>query len=191
MKTSIIHTKNLYLINMYRKPDIQILQAVPDSWFIAKGCGQSDFGHEGGSVHEAMIDAGIGHCNLMPLSYSIPVKSAEIRRPELPEGILLPSVSIFSHGLQGETHTAAIAFGKVLNAGSLKPDAIILCKNIYTEQERFARESILRQLNYSFNRRYSDEEYSLVNVRLILQEIQISQPYGTAMVAVCFCPNIL
>lgn len=166
----------------------QLLQAVPGSWFIAKGCGQSNYGHETGSVHEAMIDAGIGHCNLVPLSYSIPVHSLEVRQPALAEGCLLPAVSMFANGFQGEIHTAAIAFGRVLNAGSLKPDAIILCKNVYCEEQDFARQSILKQLHHSFNRRYREEEYSLVNVRLILQEIRISLQYGTAMVSVCFCP---
>lgn len=173
---------------MYKQSDIHTLRSVPESWFIAKGYGQSNYGHETGSVHEAMINAGIGHCNLVPLSYSIPVRSLEVRQPELAEGCLLPAVTIFANGHQGETHTAAIAFGRVLNAGTLKPDAIILCKNIYCEEQDYARESILKQLHYSFNRRYRDEEYSLVNVRLILQEIRISELYGTAMVSVCFCP---
>lgn len=134
-----------------------------------------------------MIDAGIGHCNIMRLSYSIAVGSQEIRQPALPEGILLPAVTMFANGHQGEIHTAAIAFGRVLNAGTLKPDSILLCKNVYSEEQDYARDSILKQLNYSFNRQYRQEEYSLVNVRLILQEVRISQMYGTAMVAVCFC----
>lgn len=172
---------------MHRQEHTNILQYIPEAWFIAKGSGQCDFGIEGGSEHEAMLDAGIGHCNILKTSYSIPVHSREIRQPLLLEGSIIPAVSIFASGVQGETHTAAIAFGRVLNAGSLKPDAFILCKNIYPEQERFARLSILEQLHHSFNSRYLDEEYSLVNVRLILQEVRISMKYGTAMVSVCFC----
>lgn len=61
---------------------------IPTKFFLVSGCG------EGitllNAFDNALIVAGVGHCNLIKVSSIIPPKAKKIKLPQIPAGALLP-----------------------------------------------------------------------------------------------------
>lgn len=166
--------------------DLHIQEVHPAEWFAAKGSGNSNDGHEGGSLPQAIRSAGIGNINVYNVGYAMPVNAAEIMLPEMQQGSIIPGITSIAHGVQGETVTAAIAFAKVIETDTNTISNILLCKNTYHEYEHYARKHIMRQLHREFDLQYDFNNYHMIQPRLLIQEAQISQKFGTAYTAICF-----
>jgi len=166
--------------------NLEIQETLPKTWFLAKGSGNSDFGHEGGSKPEAFLDAGIGNCNIIDIGYSIPTHSREIPIPKIDTGCIMPAIISIAHGRQGDIISAGIAFAKLRNIDTGAFEDALLCKNTYSESNQYTRTKLLDQLNDLYFRRYDSDCYELAHIRMIIQETFVSKKFGTAIVAVCF-----
>lgn len=166
--------------------NLEIHETLPKTWFIAKGSGHSNNGHEGGSFPHARSQAGLRSINTFDVGYSLPIHSYETSAGTIPTGSILPAITSVAHGIQGETITAGIVFGKVTEIETGAVVDVVLCKNTYHESERYARKLILNQLEETYTSIYDTDLYSLSTPRLILQETHVSQAFGTAFVSICF-----
>ena len=86
---------------------------IPNTFFMAKGSGDSDLEKHAGSYHMALFDAGIADFNIMTYSSVIPATAHLVTMDEVdlpPFGSELKTIMAVSHGYQDEFISAGLVY---------------------------------------------------------------------------------
>ena len=140
---------------------------IPNTFFMAKGSGDSDLEKHAGSYHMALFDAGIADFNIMTYSSVIPATAHLVTMDEVdlpPFGSELKTIMAVSHG------------GLVCEVSGR-----------YRIEELEAR--LIRVINDLHQRTYS--KFYLGDLNFVTEGMTIERRYGTALAALCFTDFLL
>jgi len=90
-------------------------------YFVTTGKGESDTSKLN-AFDRALMDAGIGQCNLVQVSSILPPNATETKPVEIPPGTITHCVLARRDGAQGDTISAGIAWAKLNNYGIVAED---------------------------------------------------------------------
>ena len=161
---------------------------IPDTFFVAKGSGESDLEKHAGSYHMALHDAGIADFNIMTYSSVIPGTAHLITMDDVdlpPFGSELKTIMAVSHGFQDEFISAGIVYAWMYRDENFD-DKVggLVCEvsGRYRIEELDSR--LIRVINDLHKRTYN--KYFLGDLNFVTEGITIEKRYGTALAALCF-----
>ena len=166
---------------------------IPNTFFIAKGSGDSDLEKHAGSYHMALFDAGIADFNIMTYSSVIPATARPVMMDEVdlpPFGSELKTILAVSHGYQDEFISAGLVYAWMYNDENFDEKAGGLVCEVsgrYRIEELEAR--LIRVINDLHQRTYS--RFYLGDLNFVTEGMTIGRRYGTALAALCFTDFIM
>ena len=166
---------------------------IPNTFFIAKGSGDSDLEKHAGSYHMALFDAGIADFNIMTYSSVIPATAHPVMMDEVdlpPFGSELKTIMAVSHGYQDECISAGLVYAWMYKDENFDEKAGGLVCEVsgrYRIEELEAR--LIRVINDLHQRTYS--RFYLGDLNFVTEGMTIERRYGTALAALCFTDFIM
>jgi len=161
---------------------------IPETFFVAKGSGDSDLEKHAGSYHMALHDAGIADFNIMTYSSVMPgtARLVSIDEVDLPPfGSELKTIMAVSHGFQDEFVSAGIVYAWMYRDENFD-DKVggLVCEvsGRYRIEELEAR--LIRVINDLHLRTY--HKFYLGELNFVTEGITIEKRYGTAIAGLCF-----
>jgi len=161
---------------------------IPDTFFVAKGSGDSDLEKHAGSYHMALHDAGIADFNIMTYSSVIPGTARLMTLDEIdlpPFGSELKTIMAVSHGFQDEFISAGIVYAWMYRDENFD-DKVggLVCEvsGRYRIEELEAR--LIRVIKDLHQRTY--HKFFMGDLNFVTEGITIEKRYGTAIAALCF-----
>src|SRR3989344_5983227 len=103
-----------------------IANAIPKSYFVTSGTGESDNAIDSVSYHMALQDAGIAMCNIMKYSSILPEEAVETEKPKLVHGMELKSIEARANSRKGEREKAGICYGWLYDNAGKKQGGLVL-----------------------------------------------------------------
>ena len=166
---------------------------IPESFFVAKGSGDSDLEKHAGSYHMALHDAGIADYNIMTYSSVLPGTARLVTMDEVdlpPFGSELKTIMAVSHGYQDEFVSAGVVYAwmyKDENFDEKVGGLVCEVSGRFRIEELEAR--LIRVINDLHQRTY--RKYYLGDLNFVTEGITIEKRYGTALAALCFVDFML
>ena len=160
---------------------------IPNTFFMAKGSGDSDLEKHAGSYHMALFDAGIADFNIIPATAHL-VTMDEVDLP--PFGSELKTIMAVSHGYQDEFISAGLVYAWMYKDENFDEKAGGLVCEVsgrYRIEELEAR--LIRVINDLHQRTYS--KFYLGDLNFVTEGMTIERRYGTALAALCFTDFLL
>ncbi len=161
---------------------------IPNTFFVAKGSGDSNLEKHAGSYHMALHDAGIADYNIMTYSSVIPATAHLTTMDEAdlpPFGSELKTIMAVSHGHQDEFVSAGIIYAWMYKDEELNEKVGGLVCEVsgrYRIEELESR--LIRVINDLHQRTYF--RHYLGDLNFITEGITITKRYGSAIAALCF-----
>ena len=161
---------------------------IPETFFVAKGSGDSDLEKHAGSYHMALHDAGIADFNIMTYSSVIPGTSRLVSMDEVdlpPFGSELKTIMAVSHGYQDEFVSAGLVYAWMYrdeNFDNKVGGLVCEVSGRYRIEELESR--LIRVINDLHQRTYY--KFYLGDLNFVTEGITIEKRYGTAIAALCF-----
>ena len=147
---------------------------IPNTFFMAKGSGDSDLEKHAGSYHMALFDAGIADFNIMTYSSVIPATAHLVTMD----------------GYQDEFISAGLVYAWMYKDENFDEKAGGLVCEVsgrYRIEELEAR--LIRVINDLHQRTYS--KFYLGDLNFVTEGMTIERRYGTALAALCFTDFLL
>ena len=171
---------------------------IPKSFFITKGTGESDLENHAGSYHIALKNAGIEVCNIMTYSSILPDIAKRIEKPKsFQHGEVMKSIISEMSGKKGEHISSGIIYGWLKSKlNPYKKYRGLVCEI----KGNYSIEKLKEKLQASLTELYTcvtdnslafSDDYDLVNIEIITNELQITKEHGTCLTALCFCNYII
>ena len=161
---------------------------IPDTFFVAKGSGDSELEKHAGSYHMALFDAGIADYNIMTYSSVIPATAHLVTMDEVdmpPFGSELKTIMAVSHGYQDEFVSAGVVYAWMYRDENFDDKAGGLVCEVsgrYRIEELEAR--LIRVINDLHQKTY--RHLYLGDLNFVTEGLTIEKRYGTALAALCF-----
>ena len=166
---------------------------IPETFFVAKGSGESDLEKHAGSYHMALFDAGIADFNIMTYSSVLPATARLVTMDEVdlpPFGSELKTIMAVSHGYQDEFVSAGVVYAWMYKDENFDEKAGGLVCEVsgrYRIEELEAR--LIRVINDLHQKTY--RRFYLGDLNFVTEGITIEKRYGTALAALCFTDFIM
>lgn len=159
---------------------------IPQDFFITKGTGESDTAIHAGSYYQALKKAGIGMCNVLTYSSSLPKIAREVEQPAYIEhGTVMECIMAVCNSRRGQRATAGIIYGWLYDRDTSEKYGALVCENYgYYDVHDLAE-----MLESSLDEMYCDqlkEKYRLSQIRILTESFIPKKTYGTSIVALCF-----
>jgi len=147
---------------------------IPRAFFVTAGSAQGDDPFE--LIDTAYHRAGIGHCNLVPVSSILPAGIKQIERASIPPGQITFCVLAQVVGCSNNTITAGLAWGFLGDYG-------IIAEYCSTKGgEATAKKKLEQRVRWMAKTRGSKVE--LAGERI--ETVKVKRPHGCAVVALVF-----
>ncbi|HUV08682.1 MAG TPA: pyruvoyl-dependent arginine decarboxylase [Spirochaetia bacterium] len=159
---------------------------IPRDFFISKGTGESDICVHAGSYHLALRSAGIERCNIITYSSILPAVAQEVVRPDaLVHGSVMETIMAVANSECNSRATAGIMWGWLHSKVSGERYGGLVCEYSGTLETNDAEQQLHDSLEELYTNGYS-EDFSLVEVRRVLESFVPTKRFGTAVVTLCF-----
>ena len=159
---------------------VSVLRMVPRKFFVTSGKALSRVSRVN-AFDKALVEAGIGNCNFVPVSSILPCGAEEVKPCEIPAGSIVYVVMARMDGFGGETLGAGIAwawerymrFGLVMEAHD----------NMRSEMLRTVLLKGLKEMAES-------RGVELKQVKFHMESMEVPEGfYGSVVVALVFLPS--
>lgn len=169
---------------------------IPEKYVVVKGAGQSDFGPgndpwETSAFDIALLDAGIGDCNILKYTSVLPPEAQEITMEEaykdglFHHGMVLETIMAQVNGNKGQHLCAGVGVIHVQRNGV--PIGGFAAEFEGHVSEDAACNWLRRSLYGIFERRYKGADgYKVVGTELYTKSLVVDDDFGCALVALCF-----
>lgn len=158
---------------------VSTLVSTPQRYFIGSGTATSPVS-DLNAFDQALLQAGIGEQNIVPVSSVLPEGVEEVEPQELPRGAITHCVLAQERGTEGETISAGIAYG-------FRDDG----KGGYVAEGHgnMGEESLTEILRWKMNEiaRHRDVELKQIHTRVEAIEVPMDH-YGACITALVLLP---
>ncbi len=168
-----------------------VANAMPRSYFVTSGDGESDNPIEAVPYHMALQDAGIAVCNILRYSSILPKDAVEVEKPKLIHGAELKVIEAISTARSNDPAIAGISYGWLHDKEGNNHGGIVLeypgdevKKKQRYASEKQAEEWLLSGLEEIAKASYPD--MSLQGIKTTIKSFRPKKEYGVALVAICF-----
>lgn len=163
-----------------------LLNRVPFQYYVTKGSGGSQHEIHAGSYHMALHDAGISDYNIQTYSSILPPIAEEVNSDfiDIPFGSELYTIMSCIHGKKGEHISCGAIFGELRDDHNNKIGSLV-CE---VSGDYETDELLLKQLKVVIDDLHTKTygQYTLSNLRTITNSLDVTDKFGTCLVAICF-----
>lgn len=164
---------------------------IPKDFFITTGKGQSDITVHAGSLHLAMVDAGVAFYNIMPYTSILPAIATEVDRPlAYVHGSVLEVIWAVATAERGEQATAGIIYGWLYDRQTGSKFGGLVCEYNGALSEEEAGAQLYESLQELYSNGF-EERYELKEIRLITDSLVPEKKYGSVIIVLGFCSHVV
>lgn len=165
---------------------ITIGNRIPKGFFVTEGKGESDITVHAGSLHLAMIQAGIECYNIIPYTSILPGIAHEVPKPtHYIHGSVAEVIWAVATAEQGKLATAGIIYGWLHHKETKEKYGGLVCEYNGSLSEQKAGEQLRASLNELYVNGF-EKDYEFGQIILHTTSIVPEKKYGTALIALVF-----